>query len=50
VRTGERIQWAWDGGAANGTVTVIGDVFTAIGVPMVSGAGYRRLQFVKRPA
>ena len=47
IRNGERIHWSWDGGAAAGTATVAGDVVTAVGVPMVSGAGYRRLRFSK---
>lgn len=50
IRDGERIQWAWDGGVVAGTAVVSGDAVTAIGVPLESGAGFRRLRFYRKPA
>ena len=50
MRDGERIRWDWDGGAATGAATVSGDVVTATGIPLVSGAGYKRLRFFRTGA
>lgn len=47
LRHGEQVRWAWDGTALTGTARVQGDVLTAEGIPLVSGAGYKRLRFFR---
>lgn len=47
LRDGDLLRWSWDNGALSGTARVHGDVVTAEGIPLVSGAGYKRLRFYR---
>lgn len=47
IRDGERLRWSWDGGTLTGVAQVQGDVVTAEGIPLSSGAGFKRLRFYR---
>jgi hypothetical protein len=47
LRDGDLLRWSWDDGALTGTARVQGDVVTAEGIPLQSGAGYKRLRFFR---
>lgn len=47
LTNGETISWTFDGGAQTGTAVVAGDVVTAVGISLTSGAAAKSLRFYR---